>query len=434
MKRILALILCTFILVSALSCSGKKNPAGTGTGVPTGTAAPTADPEPPRLVKDVCGMFEEQYDYIYEDIGLVPGTFTVGRPIYSLTDGFHAQYEKDDAAKPPVIYHLAKSLSLTSDDLSTYFTTCHSSGIIDIMPSEEAIAALAGSDVSAAMEACTHPAALYKDGKVYSLRMLLEGKSPASDDEIKSTVENARTYYGPALLKSEKLSDQMKGKLSSLGFEVVKESIGSVCTIHSDEYHKIPEQLTALVDAAALKTWRDSLSSASASCGKAENIVSFVNEFSISKEDFIKMYNAAGGTLGNYNIDVIYSEDATAADTYYSTAHKALIADIEADRAMAKLKEKIVNDNGMNDFVTNVHEFSLAEILLMISKDADYLASLSEFANSLVALPEIDLSGIYDNSEGLQRMIRGRTVYVVDRYVSGRNLADTPYEAHRFIE
>ena len=440
MKKILSLFLCAVIIFTAVACSGKKNPAETGTGVPTGTTAPITESEPSRPIKDVYGMFDEQYDYIYEDIGLVPETFTVGKPIYSLIDEHNAAYDRNDAAslsgRTPTIYYLATSLSLTAADLTTYFTTCFNSGIIDLMPSEEVINALAGGDSAAAMAACIHPAALCKDGKVFTLRMLLEGQGASygvTDEDIKTTVESARKYYGAALLKSDLLTDSMKAKLSELGFEVVRENVGSICTLHSDEYHTIPAALSDLVDASEFKTWKSQSAKGSGGCNISTDIVSFVKDFSIAKEDFINIYNAALGTLGNYNIDIIYSEDEGAAETYYCEKHPSVTADIEADKAMAKLKEKIASDKEMDDFVTNVHEFSLAEILLMTSRDDTYLASLEEYMDSLVALPEIDLAGIYENSDELTRMIIGRSVYFIDRFVSGRKTFEAPYEAHRSI-
>ena len=187
------------------------------------------------------------------------------------------------------------------------------------------------------------------------------------------------------------------------------------------------------MDASEFKTWKSQSAKGSGGCNISTDIVSFVKDFSIAKEDFIDIYNAALGTLGNYNIDIIYSEDEGAAETYYCEKHPSVTADIEADKAMAKLKEKIASDKEMDDFVTNVHEFSLAEILLMTSRDDTYLASLEEYMDSLVALPEIDLAGIYENSDELTRMIIGRSVYFIDRFVSGRKTFEAPYEAHRSI-
>ena len=85
----------------------------------------------------------------------------------------------------------------------------------------------------------------------------------------------------------------------------------------------------------------------------------------------------------------------------------------------------------MTDFVTNVHEFSLAELLIMIDKDSAYIAELEAFKDTLVALPDFSIEDIYDRKDEFTRLIAKRPVYAIDRIVSGRIVFENAYNAHR---
>lgn len=427
MKKILFILLCAILSLSLIACGEKANENGDSV---SDTEAVT-EKLPERNITEIFGMFDEQYDFIYEDICLVTGTFTQNNPIYSLIEEYENSIDRTSfearAARLPVISHLAKELSLTETDLNEYYTACFEMGITDIMPTSEAMKAIVSGDASAVAATCVHPSALAKDGKAYTLRQLLEFDiAGVSDDEIKATVERAKDYYGPALLKSELLTEKMKEKLSSLGYEIVKEKVGTLCAFHADEYHTIPEKLEALVDAEALENWKND--DGGPECGGGVTIADFVKAFDISKEKFIEIYNAENGTLGHYNIDAIYGD---APDAYYSEKHPQYVAEVEADRAMAALKAKVAEDKGMADFVTNVNEFSLAELLIMIDKDSAYIAELEAFMDTLAALPDFSIEDIYSRKDEYTRMLTKRTPYALDRMVSGRMIFENAYDAHK---
>lgn len=437
MKKIIFALICVILCMALIACAGKKdkNAADTSADTSLTDTVSVSEELPDRNITAIYGMFDEQYDFIYEDICLVPGTFTQKNPVYSLIDKHNASYDlsstESASSRTPAIFCLAKELSLTEVDLNEYYTACLEMGITDTMPTSEAMKAIAGGDEAAAMAACVHPSALAVGNRVYTLRMLLENDiEGVSDDMIRSTVERAKKYYGSALLKSDILTDEMKEKLADLGFEVVKESVGSLCTVHADEYHTIPASLEALVDAAELKAWKEQPSAGGTDCTVSASIDKFVKDFAISKDTFIEIYNAENGTLGHYNIDVIYEGDAAA---YYSGKHPQYTAAVEADRAMAQLKAKVAEDKGMTDFVTNVHEFSLAEILLMTDRDSAYIAELEKYMEGLVALPETDISAIYDNKDDLMRMLSKRSAYYIDCQVSGRSSFENAYNAHKSL-
>ena len=431
MKKIFFVLLCAVLCLALIACGEKANENGEVNDTSATDTQVETEKLPERNITAFFGMFNEQYDFIYEDICLVTGTFTQNNPIYSLMEEYEKSIDRTSfetvAERLPVIYHLAKELSLTEVDLNEYYTACFEMGITDIMPSSETMKAIVSGDASEVVASCAHPSALAKDGKAYTLRQLLEFDiSGVSDEEIKATVERAKNYYGSALLKSELLSEKMKEKLSALGYEVVREKVGTLCAVHADEYHTIPEKLEALVDAAALQNWKND--DGGAECGGGKTISDFVKAFDISKEQFIEIYNAENGTLGHYNIDAIYGD---APDAYYSEKHPEYIADVEADRAMATLKAKVAEDKGMTDFVTNVHEFSLAELLIMVDKDSAYVAELEAFMDTLTALPEFSIEEIYNKKDEYTRMLAKRTPYAIDRMVSGRSIFENAYDAHR---
>lgn len=437
MKKIIFALICALICMALIACS--SNNEGTAADSSADTAAESTEAVsedlPDRNITSIYGMFDEQYDFIYEDICLVPGTFTQNHPVYSLIDTHNASYDltsvESASSRTPAIFYLAKELSLTEVDLNEYYTACLEMGITDIMPTSEDMKAIASGDETAAMAACVHPSALAAGNKVYTLRMLLENDfEGVSDDMVKSTVESAKKYYGPSLLKSDLITDRMRERLAELGFEVVIESVGTLCTVHADEYHTIPAALEALVDADELKAWKEQPSAGGTDCAVSANISKFVKDFNISQETFVEIYNAENGTLGHYNIDVIYGDDAAA---YYSEKHPAYTAAVEADRAMAQLKAKVAEDKEMTDFVTNIHEFSLAEILLMTDKDNAYIAELGEYMDSLIALPEIDINAIYENKDTLMRMLGKRSAYYIDCQVSSRSSFETAYDAHKSL-
>ena len=434
MKKIIFVLICTLLFLSLVACSGKEatsDNSDTTVGDTTVTE-PVTENLPERNITAIYGMFDEQYDFIYEDICLVPGTFTTNNPIYSMIEEHDASYADSRTHRTPPIFYLAKELSLTEADLNEYYSACFEMGITDTMPTSEDMKAIASGDEAAAMAACVHPSALAKDGRVYTLRMLLSYDIEGiTDDEIKQTVDNAKSYYGSALLKSERLTDVMKDKLAALGYEVVKEQAGTICAVHADEYHTIPSVLEALVDAGELDTWKKQCTSGNGDCTEGVNIAVFVKNFNISKEQFIEIYNAENGTLGHYNIDVIYSGDA---DSYYREKHPGYVSAVEADRAIAAVKAKIAEDKGMEDFVTNVHEFSIAELLFMIDKDEAYIASLEAYIDTLVALPDMDIDSIYESRDEFLRMIGKRSTYYIDCKASGRNAFETAYEAHSFAK
>lgn len=436
MKKIIFTIICLTLCVWLLACAGKDPNVGENiTEEPSDVSDTVTEEYTGRVVTAIYGMFDEQYDFIYEDICLVPGTFTQGNPIYSMIDTHNAAYDRSSfdslSGRTPAIFYLTKELSLTEVDLNEYYTACFETGITDIMPTSETMKAIVSGDSAKVMEACAHPSAMAKNGRIYSLRMLLEGDfADVTDDEIKATVERAKQYYGSALLKSDLLTDDMREKLSALGFDVVKANVGTLCTVHADEYHSIPAELEALVDASALKAWKER-PAAAGGCGVSVNIADFVRDFNIEKDTFIEIYNSLGGTLGLYNINVIYDGDAAA---YYSEKHPEYTSAVECDRAMAKLKEKIVADKGMADFVTNIHEFSLAEIIIMTDKDSAYIAELDAFMDSLVALPEISINGIYEDQAEYVRMLGKRSPYYIDMQVCGKNSFESAYEAHSVIK
>ncbi len=430
MKKIIFTLLCAILCLSLIACGEKANQNDGDNDTSLSDTEAVTEKLPDRNITAIYGMFNEQFDFIYEDICLVPGTFTQQNPVYSMVENYNAGFDRSSyeslSTRLPAICYLAKELSLTEVDLNEYYTACFEMGITDIMPSSEAMKAIVDGDAAVAA-ACVHPSALAKDGKVYTLGQLLEYDIPGiSDDEIKATVENAKKYYGSALLKSELLTEKMKEKLSSLGFEIVKDKVGTICTLHADEYHTIPEKLEALVDAEELKSWKTENSDSD--CGGGANIADFVKDFEISKDKFIEIYNAENGTLGHYNIDAIYGEEP---EVYYSEKNSGFVYDVEADRAMALLKAKVAEDKGMTDFVTNVHEFSLAELLIMIDKDSTYIAELEEFMETLVALPDFSIEDIYNRKDEFTRLISKRPVYAIDRMVSGRTIFENAYDAHR---
>lgn len=432
MKKLLIILLCLILSLLVISCGKKNNfEPNTGAGHHEDSKEEQTEEIPGRKVTSIYGMFDEQFDFIYEDICLVPGTFTQKNPVYSIIENYNASFDRSSvealSKRLPAIIVLAKELSLTEVDLNEYFTACFETGITDIMPSSEVMKTIVSGSEEKAAELCIHPSAFAKDGKVYTLRMLLEGAAEGvSDKEIKATVDKATAYYGAELLKSDRLSDNMREKLSELGYEVVKTSAGTLCSIHADEYHTIPSELEALVDADALAAWKASLKADE--CGAKGNISDFVSQLGVSKESFIELYNSLGGTLGHYNIDVIYGEDA---GEYYSQKHTDYVKAVEADRAMAALKEKVAKDTGMDDFVTNVHEFSLAEILLMTNRDEAYIKELKEYMATVVSMPEIDIASIYDNGTSYINLVSKRSPYYIDCQASGRIAYPTPYDAHR---
>lgn len=431
MKKIILALLCAALLFTLISCGDDKTPSA----VDTDTDVNAVETEPPiRVIDQIYGMFDEQYDFIYEDICLIPGTFTSDSSFYSLLDERTSEYPVSDVEKyssrTPTIRYLVEKMGLSEEDVKNYYSAAAEAGAYESAPADNIIALIAGNNTAAAMDACAHPSALSKGGRVFTLRALLSNdlsEYGVTDDDIKATVKRAKEYYGNALLREENLTDEMKEKLTALGFEVIKEKVGSLCSVHSDEYHTIPEALLRTVDGAAFEAWKKSSSSSADDCTEGVNIVSFVKEFSISKENFIEIYNAEGGTLGNYNADVIYGDEA---DAYYREKHAALEADIAADRAIAALKAKISEDKGMSDFITNVHEFSLAEIVLMLDNDSAYFATLS---NLTADLPDLSFEKIYSESSKLLNMIGKRSVYYIDRYVSGRHTFEAPYEAHQAL-
>ncbi len=433
MKKINFTLLCILFCIFLIACGGKVNENGVDSGTDFGETESITEKLPERNITTIYGMFNEQYDFVYEDICLVPGTFTQQNPVYSMIEEYNAGFDRSSyesiSSRLPAICHLSKELSLTEIDLNEYYTACFEMGITDIMPSSETMKAIVEGG-EAAVAACIHPSALAKDGKAYTLRQLLEYDIPGiSDGEIKATVERAKTYYGSSLLKSEILTEKMKERLSSLGFEVLKENIGNICTLHADEYHTIPLQLEALVDPESLESWKKQQKNLE--CGGGANIADFVKEFEITKEKFIEIYNGENGTLGHYNIDAIYGEDAEA---YYGEKHSGYTAAVEADRAMASLKAKIAQDKSMTDFVTNVHEFSLAELLIMIDKDSAYIAELEAFMETLIALPSFKIEEIYSKKDEYTRLLTKRSVYALDRMASGRNIFENAYDAHSLIK
>ncbi|MBR3967882.1 MAG: hypothetical protein IKJ91_12505 [Clostridia bacterium] len=431
MKKIIFALLSLILCLTLIACGGKANENADNTGNVTNDSAVVTEKLPERNITEIYGIFNEQYDFIYEDICLVPGTFTQQNPVYSMIEKYEESFDRGSiesiSSRLPAICHLAKELSLTDVDLNEYYTACFEMGIIDIMPSNEIMKTIVSGDAVAIASACAHPSALAKEGKVYTLRQLLEVEiSGISDDEIRATVESAKNYYGSELLKSEFLSERMKEKLSALGYEIVKDKVGTLCTVHADEYHTIPSELEALVDSAKLSEWK--ANAEDTECGGGANIADFVKAFDISKEKFIEIYNSLNGTLGHYNIDEIYGD---APDAYYSEKHPTFIAEVEADRAMAALKAKVAEDKGMTDFVTNVHEFSLAELLIMVDKDDAYIAELEEFMSTLVGLRGFSIGEIYDRKDEFTRMLSKRTPYAIDRMVSGRAVFENAYDAHK---
>ncbi|MBR4295822.1 MAG: hypothetical protein IKT56_03170 [Clostridia bacterium] len=439
MKRFLFSLLCFLLLVSLISCSGK------GKGVDTDsqdTDAPQTETEnTKREVGEIYGMFDEQYQFIFDDICYIADTFTVNDSVFALINEYEASFSIDNidtfSARVPAIYYLIDKLDVSNDDISAYFEAAYASGANTEKPSDKQLSALGSGDVSEIMKVCVHPSALAKDGRVFTLRMLLEGDAGSygvNDDEIKETVNRAISYYGEnKLLKSPSLTDNMKNKLISLGFKIEKESISSICPVHTDAYHTIPEYFYAAHGESEIDKWKEDASSAEndTECTMSGvNIKAFLIDFGYSKEAVIEIYNSFGGTLGDLNIDLIYSDDAEAADAYYRTKNEAMEKAIAYDRAIASLKERIIADKEMGDFFTNVHEVSLPEILFMFDEDEAYLSSLSDFMVSL-GLENLNLSAFYQNYDEILRLIMRRSAYYVDCYVTGRTAYDTPYEARK---
>ncbi len=447
MKKMILAMAALLMLASLASCAGDKtkNPDDSsetqtmifGDGGGDGTSGfynETEKMEPIRESIDYYGMLEEQYSVYYEDISIIPGTFTADGEVYALLDTLEGEgggSAEESATRAPTIFYIAEELDIGEGQLKAYYKACVDGGIFGFMPSDKALAAIASGDREKTMELCAHPSALYSGGKVYTLKMLLSGEAAdVGDGDITETLNRAVAYYGDELLQSPLLTKEMSAKLAQLGFIKVGDSENG-CGMHLVEYHTIPEELMEFCTPEEYETWKAELSFSSHSI--PENIYDFVRKFNVSREKFIEIYNAAGGTLGLYNIDVIYGDGAENASDYYSQSSLALKEDIERDRVIAKLKEGLAEVCNMGDFVTNVHEFSLAELLLMTSRDDAVLDYLDDAVKESGVSLEIDFAGIYDNASELMRMIRGRTPYSIDRYVSGRLMVDTPYEAQKTV-
>lgn len=438
MKRFLFSLLCFLLLVSLISCSGKGKGADTDS---QDTDAPKTETENTnREVGEIYGMFDEQYQFIFDDICYIADTFTVNDSVFALINEYEASFSIDNidtfSARVPAIYYLIDKMDVSSDDISAYFEAAYASGANTEKPSEKQLSAIRNGDVAEIMKVCVHPSALAKDGRVFTLRMLLEGDADSygvKDDEIKATVNRAISYYGEnKLLKSSSLTDNMKNKLASLGFKVEKESVSSICPVHTDTYHTIPEYFYTAHGESEINKWKEDASSGAndTECTSGVNIATFLVDFGYSKDAVIEIYNSLGGTLGDLNIDLIYGEDTEALNTYYGTKNETMEKTIAYDRALASLKERIIADKEMGDFFTNVHEISLPEILFMFDEDETYLSSLSAFMSSL-GLEELDLGAIYKNHDEILRLIMKRSAYYVDCYVTGRTAYDTPYEARK---
>lgn len=108
------------------------------------------------------------------------------------------------------------------------------------------------------------------------------------------------------------------------------------CTVHMASYHSIPLQLIMIAGSEEYNAWLDSLPAVDGSTEEAVNIVDFVQQFDISREDFEEFvagrvteerladfdmtkdeYLVAYGYTDT-QIDAIYSGDANAVDTAFA--------------------------------------------------------------------------------------------------------------------
>lgn len=69
--------------------------------------------------------------------------------------------------------------------------------------------------------------------------------------------------------------------------EIIERPTGDgECAVHTSSYHSIPLQLIMLAGSEEYSAWEDSLPEVNGSKAEAVNIVDFVQQFQISREDF----------------------------------------------------------------------------------------------------------------------------------------------------
>ncbi|MGN1048097.1 MAG: hypothetical protein ACI4QZ_05765 [Eubacteriales bacterium] len=437
-KRILALIMALCMLLLA-SCGKKKQADGDTDSLGNETSNDTEQLSN-RVVTEYKGIYEERYDFIFDDICTIADTFTVDRMSeISVSDDIERMKitpDYDFSETLPAIYRYITDLSLTRDEVENYYNLAFESLANDHVPTAEQYDALFSGDADKVMKACVHETALYKDGHVYSLSMLLEGTANGvSDKEIKQVCDRAAAYYGDEFFTSPLLTDTMAEKLASLGYETISDAEKNkktLCSVHGDEYHTYPEALIGLVGKAEFEKWKSEAASKSgdADCGHGEeNIYSLIHSLGVTKDDFITLYNTDVGMIGDYPIDLLFDGTAADADSYYRASTAETRAEIGSRKTLADLKQYIIDTKGLGDFYENVMECSLAELLLVCDyTDADF-EDYNRFLDEAEYSYDIDFAALLASKSEITRMIGSHSAHFVDCYVTGKPMFETPYES-----
>lgn len=438
--RILAFLLAvvTVLSLALVSCGKKKDTDDSDTdteGIETETEAPIY-----REVTSYYGMYDEKYDFIFEDICIIADTFTANRTeVLSASDAADAAKftpGSDLSLKQPKIYRYIKDLSLTREEVEAYYNTALEFHANQTVPTKAQYDALFSGDDAKAMEACVHETALYKDGHVYSVSDLLLGKAEGvSDAEIKETCNRALAYYGEEFTKSPLLTDDMASRLEELGFKTVSDAEKNkktLCSVHGDEYHTYPEALIKLVGESKFNEWKKEAEKTGTGdeCSHGdENIYNLIHALNVKKDDFIELYNTDKSMIGDYPIDLLFDGSADEVDAYYRASTAAVRAKAGARKTFVEMKEYIVKSKGLGDFIDNVMEFSLPEILLVTDFTAEDFADYKRFCDEKEYSYDIDFYDILARSDEFVRMMRKHTVYFIDCSCVGEPAFETPYEA-----
>ena len=208
-----------------------------------------------------------------------------------------------------------------------------------------------------------------------------------------------------------------------------------ICGVHAEAYHSYPQPWLDYVGMDAFIAWNQAEHDAHGADENGcpyptTNAYTFIHTFNYPKERFIEEYNTHPFVDYDYQVDLLYGDDATAVDAYYREGTNWHTAQAEEAMHLRDMKWNLIDKypDKLRDYV-NWKEHSLLEMLEIAGIDLNDAQALSAQDASLNEDLPLHFDAVATMSADEQKeLMTAHSAFYQDCVLLGETPYETPYE------
>lgn len=239
-------------------------------------------------------------------------------------------------------------------------------------------------------------------------------------------------------IESHATSVDIENTLDSI---VAANSDANPCMVHKIEFHSYPWNMIEYVGEENFYKWVEKAESVvngnNNECRFPNaNIYEFIKYFNYPKDVFIEQFNTDPWVSGDYNIDLLYSDDIDAIEKYYRYDESKEIERIkQSNFNLIKMNIILENSDKIGDEI-NWKNTSLVKLIKLAGLDISAVKQQATKSNELMS-PDSKYQTKYNynfniistkSADEIDKMIYEYTPFYLDCLICGEIPYDTPYD------